>query len=249
MSGWNTTRPRSFINSIAIPLAAKGTVTHTTAAPAAPAAPAAVQPFRTSGTGEWVALDATVKQFTYARPANLNAINGFDPNALIDQIRAGGVYSDAVGKINSVPGSAVGHHPGQPGGDRPSLDVTVDDVISKTTAYLAANPNLTTLDVFGGSAIVTKTFATVPAALPFTVLPDPAMVVVTNLPSEVRAYLTVEVMNRSGTTGVMSYTASLPSLVNQRVTISYACGYMKTRLIDSHGGSLITSPPVPNLCP
>jgi transglutaminase-like putative cysteine protease len=197
----------------------------------------------------WVPLDASFKQFTYIQPADFASLTGFNAEQWIDEVRAVATFSDTLQMVASVPTLPSPEDPEDDDTDRDFADVKAEDAISRTLAYLEANPNLTNADLLGGAYIITETFTALPTSFPLAVLPDPPVTDYSVLPENHRAYLTVEVLDSTDNVEV-SYRASVPSLSNRRITVAYEAATPDDQAaIDRNGGTLLTTPPVIDLVP
>lgn len=201
-------------------------------------------------TGDgWVALDASFKQYTYHQPANIAALTGFNAEQYVDEVSANAVVSDTQQSIGSLP---MVPDPGDPLNNDDAIDFAeakADAAAASLTSYINAHPNLTNADLLGGGYIITQTVATLPTSLPVIVIPSEPISAYSEVPATLRDYVTVELYDAFGARE-FSYQASFPSLANRRVTVSYQAATASDQaVIDSYGGSLLTTPPVVDLVP
>lgn len=202
-------------------------------------------------TGDgWVAIDASFKQYTYHQPANIAAITGFNAEQYVDEVSANGIVSDTQQSIASLPTLPA---PGDPlvddDADLDFAEVKADEAAASLKSYIDAHPNLTNADLVGGGYIITQTVTALPTSLPTLVLPSEPISAYSEVPATLRDYVTVELYDAFGSRD-LSYRTSFPSLANRRVTVSYeAATPADQSVINSYGGSLLTTPPVVDLVP
>lgn len=235
---WVTALPvyRSFVPSVAGRRGAAGA----TVPPSTTAWPTAAG---------WLDLDASFKQFDYRAPADLASITGFDAARWVDEMRAVTTVDDARRSISDLPRIADPSRPEEDDAERAFADAKAEEAIARTAEFLKANPQLSNADVLGGAYIRPQTGNDLPQRLPFTVLADKPLAELVELPSTLRDSVTVKLLNPDGT-AVFSYTASLPQLADRRITVSYEAATAADQgIIDSNGGTLLTTPPVINLVP
>ncbi|NTU64432.1 MAG: hypothetical protein HGB05_13795, partial [Chloroflexi bacterium] len=90
---------------------------------------------------------------------------------------------------------------------------------------------------------------TLPITLPLQVLPSEPITRYSEVPNVRRDKLTISWQTEFGSP-IFSYQTSFPALGNQRVTVSYeAATPADQSIIDSNGGTLLTTPPIVNLVP
>lgn len=197
----------------------------------------------------WVALDPSFKQYTFEAPADLRALTGFDAATYVAQARAASTVDDDLAVMVGVPAVPSPNEPDQPEHDESLADQIVATATASVTDYIAANPNLTNIDLLGGAAIVAHRASTLPSALPFTIDSSVPLSRLSVLPNNLRDTLTIEVLSSSGAS-LFSHTASFPLLANKRITVSYEAATAADQAqIDAAGGALLTTPPTVMLVP
>ena len=204
---------------------------------------------KSDNNNQWVPLDASFKQFEYYEPTNLAGITGFEPEQWIEEVRAVTQIDDKQRSISSLPKVPSSDEPENSDYDREFVDVKAEEAVANMLQYIEANPQLTNADLLGGAYIITETVQTLPDSLPYLIMPDELVSEYSEVPDELRDYVTIELYTRFGNLDI-SHQASFASLANRRVTISYeAATSADQAAIDSYGGSLLTTPPVVNLVP
>ncbi len=201
--------------------------------------------------GPWVSLDASFKRFQFFEPADLSAITGFSTTQYISDVRTSTslVVSDALQSLSALPELPSPDLPERDDNDIEFAELKMQQAVSATLAYINANPNLTNADLLGGAYIITETITTLPISLPLTVLPSEPITRYSEVPNTLRDKITIALLTEFGSP-IFSYQASFPSLANKRVTVSYeAATPADQAIIDSNGGTLLTTPPIVDLVP
>ncbi|CAG0931398.1 hypothetical protein TFLX_02136 [Thermoflexales bacterium] len=201
--------------------------------------------------GVWVPLDASFKQFTFTEPIDLSVVTSFSTTQYITEVQTSSslAVSDVLQSLSAVPMVSSPDLPGISDYNTDFADFKLQQAVSATLDYINANPNLTNADLLGGAYIVTETISTLPLTLPLTILTGEPITRYGEVPSALRDKLTVSWQTEFGSP-LFSYQASFPALANKRVTVSYVAATPSDQaIIDSNGGTLLTTPPIVNLVP
>lgn len=196
----------------------------------------------------WAALDASIKRYQYYEPLDMATITGFDAEQWVDEVRARSPVSDVLKSVAGLPYVPSADFPEDSDADVEFAYAETQNAISKTVAYLAAHPDLTNFDLFGGSSIITQSADALTGTIDFAILTTEPVSYYTEIPANFQARLTFELFTSSRRD--ISYSATLSSLANQRITLSYeAASASDQATIDLYNGVLIKTPPVVNIIP
>lgn len=200
---------------------------------------------------EWISLDASFKQYQFYQRVDLTAMTGFSTTQYISDVvnSASLVTSDTLQSLTALPELPSPDLPDRDDNDIELAELRLQEAVSATVDYINANPNLTNTDLLGGSTIITEVVTTLPITIPLTLVPGEPITQFSEIADSERDKITIALKSEFGTT-IFSYPTTFPALGNKRVTVSYeAATPADQAIIDSYGGTLLTTPPIVDLEP
>ncbi|MDD1750056.1 MAG: hypothetical protein LUO89_09300, partial [Methanothrix sp.] len=156
----------------------------------------------------WVVMDPSFKQYAETPGLNLGGAVSLNAQGVLDNARQGAACT--AGYAQSLNGANIG--------------TAYGNYKTQLTGYLAQQgANLTVGGVLGKRAILAENYSILLGTLPYTTVVEAGQY--TALPDTLRwkfSYaLYANAADRAQSLNVASYTASLPSLLNHRLTVAY----------------------------
>lgn len=207
--------------------------------------------WRQQETGAWLSLDASFKQYQLFERIDLTAVTGFSTTQYVQDVQNSPslVVSDTLQMLTALPELPAPDLPERDDNDIELAELRLQQAVSATMDFINADPTLANTDLFGGAYIITETITALPTDLPLTPLTTEPITEFSEVANNRRDRVTIAVLDQFGFTD-FSYQASFPSLANKRVTISYQAASPEDQaIINSYGGSLLTTPPIVFLIP
>ncbi len=187
-----------------------------------PYGPYSGRPSKLNHPKTWIPLDPSFKQYTYTEGIDLQTIIPFDAQGFIEQIQSTATINEAESYVTNV--------------DSNYIQTTMTDYQNQLQNYIDQNmPDATVEDILGKKEIKKQELGILPVTLPYKRIVTGDRY--SEIPDNLRHKVTFTVNDPYLFETSLSYTASIPALVEKRITLSYAPATLSDeQTINSYGG-------------
>jgi hypothetical protein len=154
---------------------------------------------------QWVAVDASFKQYQYTKAINLEAAVNLDNQTIIDNITLGANINESEGWVQNL--------------NQTAIDTELTSIQTQIEEYINSSyPTATVKDILGSKEIITTNAIQLPNTLPYADII--ASVALVDLPDNLRHKFGFDLKNEYGS-NYLSFERSLPELAGKRLAVSF----------------------------